>query len=83
VWVTNYSTNNVSVINASTYAKITTIAVGSGPRGVAVDAANNQVWVTNFSTNNVSVINASSYVKVTTVSVGTSPWGVAINPPSL
>ncbi|MDF9655535.1 YVTN family beta-propeller repeat-containing protein, partial [Bacillus cereus] len=79
VWVVNISSNNVSVIDASSYAKLTTIAVGSGPYGVAVDAANNQVWVVNISSNNVSVIDASSYAKLTTIAVGSGPYGVAVD----
>ncbi|HDR4885770.1 TPA: hypothetical protein QCR18_005082 [Bacillus cereus] len=79
----NFSSSNVSVIEASTYAKVTTIAVGSNPEGLAVDAANNQVWVANRSNNNVSVIDGSTYAKVTTIAVGVAPLSVAINPPSL
>ncbi|WP_369243358.1 YncE family protein [Bacillus cereus] len=47
VFVTNYNSNNVSVIDASSYAKVTTLTVGTSPEGVAVDAANNQVFVAN------------------------------------
>ncbi|HHL0973870.1 TPA: YncE family protein [Bacillus cereus] len=72
VFVTNQSSNSVSVIDGTLYTTVLDISVGTNPRSVAVDA-----------TNNVSVIDASSFVKLPTITVGTQPWGVAINPPSL
>ncbi|UIJ69815.1 hypothetical protein LW858_30515 (plasmid) [Bacillus cereus] len=85
--MTNQNSNNVSVMDATLYMKVTTIEVGacSSPNGLAVDANNDQIWVANFLSNNVSVINASTFVKITTLTVGTGPniFSVAINPPSL
>ncbi|WP_256703117.1 YncE family protein [Bacillus cereus] len=36
-WITNAGNNNASVIDTSTFMKVTTIAVGTSPRGVAIN----------------------------------------------
>ena len=55
----------------------TSLAVGSGPSGVAV-APDGSVWVTNFDSDTVSVV--SGGVVVDTVDVGDGPLGIAIDP---
>ena len=60
VYVTNYSSGNVSVINGRTGVLTDdTITVGGNPYGVAVDGSGTNaglVYVTNYFSNNVSVI---------------------------
>jgi hypothetical protein len=53
IWVTNFSSSNVTKLRASDGAcvGICTFAVGSNPIGVAFDGAN--MWVTNEGSNNV------------------------------
>src|SRR5262245_2718409 len=52
-YITNSNSNNVSVIDTSTNTVLTTVAVGSYPGGVAVNAAGTRVYVANFGDNNV------------------------------
>ena len=80
IYVTNYNSNNVSVINGATNTVTTTVTVGTNPYGVTVDPNTDTIYVTNFNSNNVSVIDGATNTVTTTVSVGTNPYGVAVNP---
>ena len=59
VWVVNQDNNSVSVFNAATNAKLAEIAVGAGPRTLAV-APNGTVWVTNKHAATISVIDPAT-----------------------
>ncbi len=78
-YVANSGGNSLSVIDTTSMA-VSTIAVGSGPWGVAVNASTNRVYVTNSGSNSLSVIDTNSNSVVATVGVGTGPRGVAVNP---
>lgn len=82
IWVTNYSTNQVTPIQTSDNSKLTPIDVGAGPWGVVHDnTANNYVYVVNRSDNSVTVINASTKAKVATLTGSFSdPAHIAANP---
>ncbi len=88
VYVANFDSNTVSVINESGDAKTgkvtATIAVGSGPDAVAVDSSNHNVYVANGNGDSVSVIDESGEAntgKVTaTISVPGYPNGIAVDP---
>ena len=54
VWVANFSSNNVTKLNAATGALIGTYAVGTNPYGITYDPTNNTIWVSNSSSNNVT-----------------------------
>jgi YVTN family beta-propeller protein len=65
VYVTNYDSNTVSVINPTTNTVIATIPVGdgispTGPYGVAINPTNGLVYVTNVISETVSVISTVS-----------------------
>ena len=75
VWVANYSSNNITRIRKSD-STTTTIAVGTNPYGIAVDAT--YCWVANGASNNVTCINKSDLTQ-TTIAVGSSPRGVAVD----
>src|SRR5437773_2500583 len=73
VYVANYDSNNVSVIDGTTV--VATVPVGSLPLGVAYDSGNGYVYVANSGSNNVSVISGTTVVA--TIPVGNIPYGVA------
>ena len=79
-YITNVSSNNVSVIDTSNNTVTTTISVGTNPYGVSVSPDGAKVYVTNNSSNNVSVIRTSDNTVTTTVTVGTYPLGVSVSP---
>ena len=71
VYVANYGSNSVSVIDTSTHTVYTTVTVGTGPIGLCFDGT--YVYVANNGSNNVSVIATSTHTVYTTVTVGTGP----------
>jgi YVTN family beta-propeller protein len=79
VYVTNFGSGDVSVINGRTGTVAGTITVGSGPIGVAVDQGDDTVYVANFSDDTVSVINGRTGTVDDTITVGDSPRGVAVD----
>ena len=58
IWTCNYSSNNVTKLNAATGALIGTYAVGSYPLGITYDSTNNAIWTCNSSSNNVTKLTA-------------------------
>jgi YVTN family beta-propeller protein len=81
VWVANQDNNSVSVFDAGTHAKVKEIAVGSGPRTLAI-APNGAVWVTNKFSSSISIISASTLNVSQTVTLpfASQPFGVAFAP---
>jgi len=78
VYVANYATNNVSVINPVTNTVSTTIAVGANPFGLACDGAT--LYVANYGGNSVSVIDTSTKSVVgSPIAVQAGPTGVAVS----
>lgn len=79
-YVANQTSNDVSVINTSTYRTETTIPVGKGPLGAVVSPDGSRVYVINIIDKTVSVINTTSNLVIATLPVGDSPHGLAISP---
>ena len=79
-YVTNYGSNNVSVIQISTNTVVATVAVGTNPVGVAITPDGNYAYVVNYGSNNVSVLQISTNTVVATVTVETNPQQTAITP---
>ncbi|TLZ97923.1 MAG: YncE family protein [Methanobacteriota archaeon] len=75
VYVSNYFSSNVSVIDGTTNTVVATVPVGYLPRGVAYDSENMYVYVADYGSNNVSVIDGTTVVA--TVPVGTLPGALA------
>ncbi|MGB7557363.1 MAG: YncE family protein, partial [Nitrososphaeraceae archaeon] len=92
VYVTNFYSNSISVIDGFTNDLVVTIPLDSNsfPAGIISSPANGYVYVTNFysppttganlSMGTVSVINGSTNSIVDTIQVGISPLGIAVNP---
>lgn len=78
-YVANSSSNNVSVIDEKTNAVITTVTVGTHPKGIGVNPVTNRIYVANQGSNNVSVIDGFSNVVIATIMVGVSPEGVNVD----
>ena len=55
IYVANFSSNNVSVIDP-TNTVVATIAVGNSPFGVAYSPLNDRIYVANSGSNNVSIL---------------------------
>lgn len=76
LYVSNFNSGNVSVINSITGVVSATISVGINPSEIEIDEDSNLVWVTNRGSNTVNYINSSTDTVVGTVSVGTLPFGI-------
>ncbi len=81
VYVANYNSNNISVIDTAANNVTATVDVGSHPGGVAVSPDGTRVYVANEFNHSVSVIDtAANNVIATVTDVGSYPWGVAVSP---
>lgn len=80
VWVANYDSNNVSIINAVTQTNSGLIPVGLGPWDLAMSPDGAQLWVVNITHGSVSVIDTSTQVVVRTIAVGSMPYALAFSP---
>ena len=78
LYVTNWGSNTVSVINASNNITAT-VPVGSEPKGIALNPEETKVYVANTNSTTVSVIDTATNTVTATVPVGKSPLGVAVN----
>jgi YVTN family beta-propeller protein len=72
-YITNQSSNTVSVIDTATDTVIATIPVGISPFGVAVSPDGSKVYVTNISSNTVSIIDTATNTVSATITVGPPP----------
>jgi YVTN family beta-propeller protein len=80
VYVTNLSSNNVSVLDTASNTVTVTVAVGRNPVGVAVNPAGTRVYVANNGSNTVSVLDTASNTVTATAAVGINPAGVGVDP---
>ena len=60
LYVTNFTTDTVSVIDTATNAVVNTIAVGRSPASLAVSPDGTHLYVVNFEGNTVSVIDTAT-----------------------
>jgi YVTN family beta-propeller protein len=77
VYVANYVSSSLSVIDSSSNMVIQTITGITSANGVAYDPDHNLVWVTNYDSDQVTPIDADSLAPLAPVAVGDGPWGVA------
>lgn len=79
VYVANYGSANVTVIDGSNNAA-STIPAGTNPAGIAVNPVTNRVYVTNQTDGTVTAIDGATDTVIGTITVGTSPEAIAVNP---
>jgi YVTN family beta-propeller protein len=70
--------DTVTVIDGTTLST-TTVTVGYGPQGIAINSVTNKIYVANTNGNNVTVIDGAT-LSTATVAVGNLPGAVAVNP---
>jgi large repetitive protein len=80
LWVVNPDNDTVSVFDAVTNAKQAEIAVGAGPRTLAVSGGS--VWVANRGGASLSVISTSTLGVTQTIALprASMPYGIAFSP---
>lgn len=80
VYIPNYDSNIISVIDTEIKKVTATMNVGNNPNGVAVTSNGKMIYVTNSYSNTVSVINTTANKVTAMANVGIGPWGVTVNP---
>jgi len=80
IYVSNYGSGTVSVIDGSDNTVEATINVGDEPKGIAVNPITNIIYVTSQVDNTVSVIDGSDNTVIDTINVDKAPVDVAVNP---
>jgi YVTN family beta-propeller protein len=83
VYVTNFASSTVSVIDTATDTVTTTILpVSSFPAGVTANPDGTKVYVANSQqfASNVSVIATATNTVIATIPVGEEPFGIAVTP---
>ncbi|MFC4223369.1 YncE family protein [Lysinibacter cavernae] len=80
LYFTNSNTNNtVTVFDGLGMKVITTVTVGTAPRGLALDTTRNLLYVANSKSSSVSVIDTLTNTLVDTITVSANPIGVAVD----
>ncbi len=81
VYVGNFNTSSVSVLDENTGAILATYATGgTRTNQVGVNPTTGRLYTTNRDSNSVSVLNATTGTQITQISVGSQPYGIAVNP---
>ncbi len=79
-FVTNFDDGTLSIIPTPTNAVATTIQVGRGAWGAALDPRGRELYVTNREDGTVTVVDAVARVASGTIAVGRLPLGVLFDP---
>jgi large repetitive protein len=79
VYVTDYDSGKVSVIDTATKTVTATIAVGANPQAVAFSPDGSTAYVTNFADNTVSVIDTATNTVTKTIPVDAGPSTLAVS----
>lgn len=80
IYVANYKSGTVTVINGSNDSVLKKITVGKWPIDICVNLKTNMIYVANGGNNTVSVINGKSNSVVAMIPVGDIPDGICVNP---
>lgn len=79
IYVANFNSNDVSVINGDTNTVIATIPVGTNPAGIDVNPLTSRIYVANRSSNTISVINSITNAVIASVPVGSEPSDIGVD----
>ncbi len=84
VYVANFGSDSLSVIDSNTNTVIDTITGITAATGITYDPDHSLLWVSNYSTNEVTPIEINgdgSFTVLSALEVGRGPWGVAYSAP--
>ena len=80
IYVSNYDSGSVTVVDGLSNAVIATIPVGSNPFGITANPATNRIYVGNRGSGTVSVIDGITNSVIGSIAVGSGPVCIAIDP---
>ncbi len=79
-YISNRTSDTVSVLSLESNSVITTIPVGASPHGVAVTPDGSRVFVANRTSNSISIINTATNSVVGSIPLAGGPNGLAVSP---
>jgi YVTN family beta-propeller protein len=79
LYVTNYRSNTISVVDTRNNVVKETIPVGERPSEVVIDQGKERIYVINCKSNNISIVDTRQNVKKD-IDVGKCPWSIAQDP---
>jgi len=79
-YISNYYSNNISVVSVETGDVVHTISGGAQPVGVTVSQDGGMLYVTNIGSNSVLAINTKTNSIVSNITVGAGPLGIIVSP---
>ena len=79
IYVTSYSTNSVSIIDAPTNTVLSTISVGTNPTSITYDVNTGRVFVLNQGANTISVIDTFTDTITSTITGQTNMTRCYVN----
>ena len=79
IYVADYASNNIAVIDGSNSKVVVKIPVGNRPQAVAVDSEHNRVYVANTFAHTISVLDGNTNKVVSTPTVSAAPYALAVD----
>ncbi len=79
IYVTNATSNNMSIINSGSTTPFNTINTGQSPRNIIYNKSNNKIYISHPDAGLISVINAASNTAEGTITVSGMPFSLALN----
>ncbi|MFZ4545403.1 MAG: hypothetical protein ACOYOA_15225, partial [Saprospiraceae bacterium] len=80
VYVSNRTSNSISILNTVSNSVVSTVNVGTNPEGIAIANSIKRAYVANYGSSTISVINTASNTIATSISTVANPSGVAVSP---
>lgn len=79
VFVANYASGNVTVIDSVNDSVVGTVNVGAYPQSIAVDSSNHKVFVLSTRENTATVLDGTNNSVLGTLKTGQAPFAIAVN----
>jgi len=79
LFVANYGSNNVTVIEGTTDSVAATVSVGPNPQAIAVDSSNHKVYVASTREGAITVLDGTNHAVLGTVKTVKAPYAIAVN----
>lgn len=79
IYITNFRSNTVSVVDSSTDSTVANVTVGKFPKSIDFNQYTNVIYVTNLASNTVSVIDGATNKVLDNIVVGNKPTDLSID----
>lgn len=79
VFVVNYGSNNVSVIDGATDSLVATVSIAPNPQAIAVDSSNHKVYIASMRDDTITVVDGTKFSVLAKVKTSQAPYAIAVN----